>query len=150
MIYLSTSDLLAALQAIENAVPGAVTRNPKAGLRKSIDFLSQHNGMTVASLIQSLEESAAATAPKKKIKSEPLREDTVAAHVTELRRSQMSSVDAFERAMDTLRKDKKVRVLELKQICKEYTGDTSTVKSKADAIARIQQAFEYRWKLEHR
>lgn len=144
---LKTDTLLEALIKLEAAMPGAATRNPKAGLRHTIAFLKKHPGSTVDDLANQLFQSK--PPPAKKKPAVALKAAVVDEQVQALKNAE-SSTSAFAKALDQLKSDKRVRLVELKEIVKQYTGAPVPVKSKAAGLEIIDHNFDQRWKLKNR
>lgn len=142
-------DLIEQLEKIEGAMPGAVSRNPRAGIRKSIDFLKKHPGKFVSQLVTELEATPKPTTRAKR-PAAPLRTNIVNQAVDDLQYALRKGVSTFDTVMGNLQRDKQVRLKELKAIVAEFTGDKSAVKSKSDGFARIRKTFDYKWKLAER
>ena len=144
-----TDTLLEELEKIEAVMPGAASRNPRAGFRKSIDFLRKHSGKTVAQLVSELEKNPK-PASKPKRTAPPLRTNLVNQAVDDLNYAVRKGVSTFDTVMGNLQRDKQIRLKELKVIVAEFTGDKSAIKSKADGFSRIRKTFDYKWKLVER
>ncbi|MEM5518569.1 hypothetical protein WNY37_16545 [Henriciella sp. AS95] len=144
----SVGDLIRSLQDIEEAMPGAASKHPRLGVRKTVAFLNAHKNSSVDQLVRKLREEAA-TKPVRKKKPAVVRQQTVAKHVHSLK-SAGSSHSLFVDSLEQLKSDGNVRLTELKQIVAEYVGKTTTVGSKAKAYGLIEQKFDGFWKQQHR
>ena len=133
----TVSELIQSLRSIESVMPGAASRNPRAGLKKTIEFLSKHQNETVAELVGKFEFEKK-SAPAKRTKSaQPLRADVVANHVDALKSAGLDN-ERFEVAFAQLKSDKKIRAAELKAIAKSV------------GFGLIERHFDHRWKLSNR
>lgn len=139
-------DVIRDLKRIESELPGAASRNPRLGFRKTIQFLEQQQDLTVDGLARLLAESKPKSKPKKPL---ILRNKKVIQHVQALDSARTSS-GKFERAIAELESDTQVRLAELKAIVAAYTNDSSSFSKKAVGYGIIRQAFDQRWKLNMR
>lgn len=143
------SELIDVLERIKTSAPGAANRNPKLGLTKTIEMLNASSAISVKGLISELE-SKKSSQPSRRKPAPAIRHELINKYTAGLKKAETQSIGAFETLMNQLSSDTKVRVAELKKIVQEYTGDTSTFRRKSDGFGKLRQAFDYRWKLEHR
>lgn len=151
---MNTHEIGRALARLASALPGTKSSNPRAALYKVSDYLSTLADIPLAEHILGVE---AARPPKANARSNATKkappvpnEAIVQKYVMELRSAETISADDFSRVLKALTDDKKVRIVELKQICEQYTGDPSALSSKPAGYGRISQTFDYRWKLANR
>lgn len=145
----TVATLLDELSRIESQLPGPANRNPRSGFKATIKFLERYRSSSVDGLANSLAAAKKAASARKPRKTQPLRSDLVARHTQALKAAGTNS-DQFSIALNAVRSDGKVRLLELKSIVREYTGDTSSFSKKDVGFGMIEQVFDQRWKLAHR
>lgn len=152
-----TVDMLRSyLEKIEEASPGTAAKAPRSQLKKTIAFLSEHSGKTLSELVVALEalkppvkvpkaRQRSATA-KPKAPRPPVQMQLVEHRVSRLRAAE-SSLDEFAAVLAALKADRQVRPEEIKEIVAAYSGDTSSIKTKALGLAVLQRTFDGRWNL---
>ena len=151
-MQVSIETIRAGLAQIEQAVGGAASKPPRAQLLKTIAFLDEHAGKTVEEVLAALE--AAKPPPKAKAPAKariakpklPVQMNIVESYVSHLRLAE-NALDAFNALMVQLTTDKAVRLDELKVIASDYSGDSTSLKTKVTALGVIQRAFDARWNL---
>lgn len=144
----TTEDLVAILKQIEAATPGAAARNPRLGLKNTIKFLEKQAQGDVEALIKHLSMQKQKAPPARR--SPPkVRADVVQRHNQALEAAGENAA-MFETAVEALKSDKQVRLIELKEIVASYTGTKQSVSSKPKGYGMIEQSFDRRWKLANR
>ena len=155
-VNMTIETLLESLTQIEQAAPGTAAKSPRAQLLKTISFLNEHRGRTIDQLVADLQAQKpppkvpkvgkGSESPKAKKPKLPVQMDVVEQHIANLKISE-ASLNDFADALAALQADKKVRIDELKEIARGYSGDASVIKTKAIALGVIQRAFDSAWNL---
>lgn len=139
----SVNSIVSALREIEAASGGAATRPPRSNLIKVIEMLEKSEASSVQEVVQRLK--ASQTKTKKKAALRPADQGVVDAYLERLQSARNTPQD-FDRTMDSLLKDNKVRLaLELRQIANKYIGGSGAYKTKLEARQAIERKHHGRW-----
>lgn len=145
--------LAADLERLANATPGAKTQNPRSAMYKIVEYLLAFQDQPLSELIVEAEAAAATKTAGKSAKPKKVSAPDLAVverYLSELKQAEAHSPEAFAQTLTTIGSDKKVRLVELKELCSMYTGDAGSLTSKKAALGKMTQTFEYRWKLNSR
>jgi len=148
-MQLRVDELIDQLKSIERSMPGAATRNPRLSVINTIKFLQPNAGRILSDLVEELAAKKRKTAAKTRRAATALRTDVVEKYIANLNSVGVNQV-AFSSVHERMQRDKQIRIVELKEILRRYTGDTSALKSKKVGFDKIEQTFDTRWKLANR